>query len=232
MGRELPGYLSSTSYFELAFLHYSTPGIMVNATGKNVGNIISGNHAKMASVALDKSHGGKFYYVFDENSVPSTKNFLTYGFNTYDSMFNRGEVLPYKSVAEAAKDLALPDLQAAIDANNAASLANKADEFGRTNCPFIDTRNGIYIIKVIPTFYLTSAGLCIDLNGHVLTDSYVADGQNNAITGLYACGDVCGSAEEKDGKPYGMGFDIAMGYGYTVAKAVESDKVSKSGKAS
>ncbi len=230
-GRELPGYLSSTSYFELAFLHYSTPGIMVNATGKSVGNIMSGNHAKMASVALDKANGGKFYYAFDENSTPSTKRFLTYGFNTYEAMFNRGEVLHFNSVADAAKELGLPDLQAAINANNEASLAGKADAFGRTNCPFMDTHNGINVIKVIPTFYLTGGGICIDLKGRVITDSYVAEGQNTAIPGLYACGDVAGSVEEKDGKPYGMGFDMAMGYGYTVAQTIEADKVAKTGKA-
>lgn len=224
-GRELPGYLSSSSYFELALIHYSTPGIMVNAAGNSVGNIMSNNHGKMASVAMDKSNGDRFYYVFDESSVPSTKNYLDYGFNTYESMFNRNEVLYYKSVADAANELSLPGLQAAIDANNAAALSGEPDEFGRKNCPFIDTRNGLYLINVIPTLYLTSAGICIDTDGRVLTDSYIIDGNNTAIPGLYACGDVCGSAEEKDGKHYGMGFDISMGYGYTVAKTIKGDGI-------
>ena len=34
-----------------------------------------------------------------------------------------------------------------------------------------------------------------------------------AVAGLYAAGDVCGSIEEKDGRPYAMGFDAAMNYG-------------------
>jgi len=222
LGRHLPGYLSSSSYFELALIHNSTPGILVNASGNNVGNIMSNNHAKMADAAMDKSNGDHFYYVFDESSIPGTKNYLDYAFTTYEAMFNRDEVLYFKTVEEAASELSLPGLQAAIDANNTASLSGEADEFGRKNCPFIDTRNGIYLINTIPTLYLTSAGICIDPEGHVLTDSYVIDGENTVIPGLYACGDVCGSAEEKDGKHYGMGFDISMGYGYTVAQTIKA----------
>lgn len=228
IGREIPGYLSSSTFFELAFLHITTPGIMVNATGKNVGNIASGNHAKMSEVNLNKDNGGKFFYVFDETSVPSTQFNMTYGFSTYRAMFERGEVLHYTSVEAAANDLSIPDLQTSIDANNKASQAGEPDEFGRKNCPFIDTRNGVNIIKVMPTFYLTNSGICVDPNGHVLTDTYKIDGPNTVIPGLYAAGDVCGSIEEKDGKPYGMGFDMGMGFGYGLAKAIETDGIEKS----
>lgn len=228
LNRHLPGYLSSTSFFELAFLHYSTPGILVNASGNNVGNIMKNNHAKMADIAVDKNNGGKFFYIFDEASVPATKNFQQYGFTTYEALFNREEVLHYDTVKAAAEELGAAGLQAAIDANNKAALAGEADQFGRTDCPFIDTHDGIYAIKVQPTFYLTTAGLCIDTNGRVLTDSYNPSGSNTVIPGLYGCGDVCGSGEEKDGKPYGMGFDVNMGFGYTVAQTITDDGVEKS----
>ena len=53
--------------------------------------------------------------------------------------------------------------------------------------------------------------------GHVLSDS------GEAVAGLYAAGDVCGSIEEKDGRPYAMGFDAAMNYGYLMAETVKGE---------
>lgn len=44
-----------------------------------------------------------------------------------------------------------------------------------------------------------------------------------AVAGLYAAGDVCGSIEEKDGRPYAMGFDAAMNYGYLMAETVKGE---------
>jgi len=221
IGQYLPGYLSSSTYFELAFIHYSTPGIMVNKSGDSVGNIMSGNHEKMAKCKLDPANGDEFWYVFDENSAPSTKNYLDYGFNTYEAMYNRGEVLHYDTVEAAAEELNLPGLAAAIEANNAAALAGTADEFGRRNCPYIDVFQGINLIKVDPTFYLTSAGLCADDAGHVLKAPMYEGGE--AISGLYGAGDVLGSIEEKDGKQYGMGFDCGMGFGYAVAETIAAE---------
>ena len=50
-GRALPAYLSTDkSKFEIALIHHSTPGIMVNAYGDNIGNIVSDNHYKLASL--------------------------------------------------------------------------------------------------------------------------------------------------------------------------------------
>ena len=221
VGQYLPGYLSSATMFELAFIHYSTPGIMVNVNGDSVGNIMSGNHEKMAKCKLDPANGDEFWYVFDENSVPSTKNYLDYGFNTYEAMFNRGEVRHFDTVEAAMQELNLPGLAAAIEANNAASRAGEADEFGRKNCPYIDTFAGINLIKVDPTFYLTSAGLCADTEGHILKAPMHENGEK--IMGLYGAGDVLGSIEEKDGKQYGMGFDCGMGFGYAVAETIANE---------
>ena len=47
--------------------------------------------------------------------------------------------------------------------------------------------------------------------------------EGSAIEGLYAAGDVAGSIEEKDGKPYGNGFDQALGYGYHTADVIASE---------
>ena len=137
--------------------------------------------------------------------------------NTYKAIFEKGEAVKYGSVAEAVEKLGLTNLQASIDANNAAALAGEADAFGRKNCPYIETRNGVWILKVDPTFYLTTGGLAIDTATHVLKE----DG--STIPGLYAAGDVTGSIEEKDGKKYGMGFDAALAYGYIAGETIDAE---------
>ena len=73
------------------------------------------------------------------------------------------------------------------------------------------------MISCIPTFYLTTGGLVIDTAGRVQNDA------GEAIPGLYAAGDVCGSIEEKDGRPYAMGFDAALNYGYLMAETVKAE---------
>ena len=223
-GRALPAYLSSAKRkFELAFIHSTAPGIMVNINGDTFGNIISDNHYTMAKAKLNKDNGDVFYYVFDEASAVQLHDSESYGFNTYAAMFEKEEAVHYASVAEAAAACNLPNLQNAIDENNAAALAylagdaKAADKWGRTKCPYIDTRDGIWMIQVDPTFYLSTAGLAIDVDCHVL------DKERKAIAGLYAAGDVCGSIEEKDFKQYGMGFDAALAYGYLMAETVKKE---------
>lgn len=216
--RPLPAYLSSyKSKFELAFIHSTAPGIMVNINGDNIGNIISDNHYTMAKAKLDPANGDTFYYVFDEASAVKLRDSEAYGFNGYTAMFEKGEAVHYDTVAAAAEACNLPNLQASIDANNTAALSGEADAFGRKGCPYIETRTGIWMIQVDPTFYLTTAGLAID------TDCHVLDTERNPIAGLYAAGDVCGSIEEKDAKQYGMGFDAALCYGYIMGETLKRE---------
>ena len=216
--RPLPAYLSSyKSKFELAFIHSTAPGIMVNVKGDNIGNIISDNHYTMAKAKLNPENGDTFYYVFDEASAVKLRDSEAYGFNGYTAMFEKGEAVHYDTVAAAAEACNLPNLQASIDANNTAALSGEADAWGRKNCPYIETRTGIWMIQVDPTFYLTTAGLAIDVACHELN----ADKQ--PIAGLYAAGDVCGSIEEKDAKQYGMGFDAALCYGYIMGETLKKE---------
>lgn len=221
MGRDLGSYLSTTaqagSRMEVAFLHQTTPGIMVNSTGKQFENIISGNHAAMSRGLLNPDNGGKFFYITDESGAVSTMNNLTWGFDTYKSLFDRGDMVHYASVDEAAEACGLPDLAATLDTHNQHALAGEEDEFKRQNLPYLDLHDGVWVCPVEPTPYLTTGGLAIDTSCHVLKD----DG--SAIPGLYAAGDVCGSVEEKDGKHYGMGFDAAMNFGYIMAETVASE---------
>ena len=219
-GRALPAYLSTdASKFEIALIHHSTPGLMVNAYGNQVGNITSDNHYKMASakLALNTEHGGALYYIFDDAAACSNSDFEGYGMNTYKAIFEKGEAVKYASVEEAAEKLGLANLKETIATNNAHSIAGEADEWGRKNLPYIETREGLWVMKVDPTFYLTTGGLAIDTETHVLKE----DGSK--IEGLYAAGDVTGSIEEKDGKKYGMGFDAALAYGYIAGETIEKE---------
>ena len=222
MDRDLGAFLSTDgsdgSFFELAFLYQTTPGIMVNANGDQFGNITSNNHGMQAAALLDESNGGKFFHIFDESAAVTTKKNDTWAFDTYAAVFDRGLVQHFDTVEEAAEALNLPNLAATIEENNAASLTGEPDKFGRKVVPFIDTRTGVYAISVMPTFYLTTGGLAIDTETHVLS---AADG--TAIPGLYAAGDVCGSVEEKDGCNYKMGFDAAMTFGYIMADTINTE---------
>ena len=221
MGRDLGAFLSTTnqagSNFEIAFLYQTTPGILVNASGKQFGNIMSDNHGVLGRALLDETNGGKFFYVTDEAGRITTNKNELYAMDTYKCLEHRGDMVHYDSVEAAAEELGLTDLAATLDTHNAHALAGEEDEFGRKKLPYLDTHDGVWVVSCIPTFYLTTGGLAIDTEGHVLSDS------GEAVAGLYAAGDVCGSIEEKDGRPYAMGFDAAMNYGYLMAETVKGE---------
>ena len=128
-------------------------------------------------------------------------------------------VVSADSLAVLAEKLGIPaaNLEATVKSYNEHVESGEPDEFGRRNCPYIETRDGLWAIRVDPTFYLTTAGLAIDTDCHVLTED------KKAIPGLYAAGDVCGSIEEKDAKQYGMGFDAALTYGYIMGETLKKE---------
>jgi len=213
----LPGFLATyDSHFELAFLHYINAGIMVNVNGDQFGNIMKSNHAMMAAAKADPANGDTFYYIFDDDGAAAIQNYDAYGFDTYKGIFEKGEAIHYDSVAQAAAALSLPDLQATIDTNNALAIQGKeaADEWGRANLPYIDTREGVWAVRVDPNVYLTCAGLRVDMDGHVLT------AEDQIIPGLWAAGDVIGAYEERDGQNYGNGFDAAVSFGALVGDRI------------
>ncbi len=217
-GRKLPAFLSTYSTkYELAFIHYSTPGIIVNIDGDSIGNITSSNHSMLSAAKLDPTNGDTFYYVIDQAARMATKesNYsgLSYGVS-YDTVFENGEAVHYDSLEDAAADLNLPNLLETVEVNNGHAKAGTADEFGRKVVPYIDDRDGIYMLRVDPTFYLTTAGISCDLDGRITT----AEGE--VIEGLWGAGDVLGSLQEKDGLKYGLGFDAALMFGYIVAENV------------
>lgn len=220
MGAHMPGFLSTyDSHFELAFMHYTTPGTIVNINGDQFGNIVKSNHSMMAAAKSDPANGDTFYYIFDEAAAASTRNYSqNYGFDTYEGIFEKGEAVHYATVAEAASALNLPNLQATIDTNNALALQGPeaADEWGRTNLPYIDTATGLWLVRVDPNPYLTTGGLSVDLDAHVLTP------EGQIIPGLYAAGDVIGSYEQRDGQTYGNGFVAAVAFGWIAGESMMS----------
>ena len=212
MGAHMPGFLSTyDSHFELAFMHYTTPGTIVNINGDQFGNIMKSNHSMMAAAKADPVNGDTFYFIFDEAAAASTRNYSqNYGFDTYEGIFEKGEAVHFDTVAEASSKLNLPNLQKTIDTNNALALQGPeaADAWGRTKLPYIDTSSGIWLVRVDPNPYLTTGGLSVDINAHVLTP------EGKIIPGLYAAGDVIGSYEQRDGQTYGNGFVAAVSFGW------------------
>lgn len=223
MGRTVTAFLSTyDTKYELAFIHYTTPGIIVNINGDSIGNILHDNHGMLSAAKADPANGDTFYYVFDEASRWQTKRSITKGLPygvSYEPIFEKGEAVKYKDLETAAAELELPGLVASVENNNKHYLNGEDDEFGREahRLPYIDTKSGVYLMRVEPTWYLTTGGLSADLDGRIL------DENRNPIPNLYGAGDVLGSIEEKDGTGYAFGFDAAMMYGYIAAEAIEAD---------
>lgn len=81
-----------------------------------------------------------------------------------------------------------------------------------------DPANGdTFALRVDTNVYLTTGGLKIDPDSHVLTQ------EGKIIPGLFAAGDVCGSIEQKDGLTYGYGFASAMSFGAVAADTIAKD---------
>ena len=212
-GAYMPGFLATyNSHFELAFLHYMKAGIMVNVKGDEFADITKSNHATMAAAKADPANGNTFYYVFDDAGAATIKDFDSYKFS-YKGIFEKGEAVHYDSVAEAAKACNLPNLAATIEANNGYALAGTPNAFGMKGTPYLDTSDGIWLVRVEPVVYLTTAGLRVDLDGHLLTE------KDEIIPGLWAAGDVIGSYEQRETR-YGNGFDAAVVFGAIVGENI------------
>ena len=221
MGRDLGAFLSTTpqagSRFEIAFAYRTTPGIMVNASGDQFGNVNGNNHAELSKAVRDSSNGGKFFIITDESGAVTTMKNDEWSTTEYKALFSRGDMIHFDSVQDAIDEYGITNLQQTLDTHNAHAEAGEEDEFGRKDLPLINTHGGIWVCPCIPTFYLTTGGLAIDPSCHVLTED------REPIANLYAAGDVCGSIEEKDGRGYGYGFDAAMIYGYIMANTITTD---------
>lgn len=221
MDRTLGAFNSTTpdaagTRFELAFLHTFAPGMMVNNAGDEFGEG-SLSHAFMGKAVLNPDNGGRFYHVTDHAGALRLEKMDTWGNCTdYACLFDRGDIVHYDSIDAAAEALNLPNLRATFDAHNQTALTGERDQFGRVPT-FINENEGVWLVSCMPTFYLTTGGIRIDTSCHVL------DTNGQAIPGLYAAGDICGSIEEKDGTGYAYGFDAALSYGFIMAETITNE---------
>lgn len=218
MGRDLPAYPAAYySKFELAFITYYTPGFMVNVNGDKCCNPNVHNHATMARIKVDPANEDTFYWIFDDAAAEKTKHYVAGGFDGYKALFHREmDAQHFDSVEEAAEELGLADLAQTLEQNNEEALAGETDSFGYAS-PYVETRTGLWAVRIDPNFYLTTGGLMSDTDFHVLRED------RSVIDGLYAAGDTCASPEEKDGKNYGEGFSMALFSGYVLAETISSE---------
>ncbi len=218
MGRDLGAFNSVTpdaagTRFEVAFLAQFAGGLMVNDKGDEFGTGRL-SHAFMAAAITNPDNGGRFFHVTDHAGAIKLQKMDTWACTDYAALFDRGDIVHYDTVDEAAETCGLPDLVATVDAHNQHALADEEDEFGRKPT-YLNTSEGVWLVSCMPTFYLTTGGIAIDTQGHVLTDE-----GSSSIPGLYAAGDIAGSIEEKDGNMYGYGFDSALTFGFIMANTV------------
>lgn len=215
-GAYMPGFLATyNSHFELAFLHYMNVGLMVNIKGDQFGNIMKNNHAMMAEAKANPANGNTFYYIFDDAGAATIKDYDAKKF-TYKAIFEKGEAVHYDSVEEASEALNLPNLAQTIATNNELAMNGGVSEWGQGNLPYIDTRDGIWLVRVEPVVYLTTAGLRVNLDGHLLTEN------DEVIPNLWAAGDVIGSYEQRETR-YGNGFDAAVTFGAIVGDNIAAE---------
>lgn len=215
-GAYMPGFLATyNSHFELAFLHYMNVGLMVNIKGDQFGNIMKNNHAMMAEAKANPANGNTFYYIFDDAGAATIKDYDAKKF-TYKAIFEKGEAVHYDSVEEASEALNLPNLAQTIATNNELAMNGGTSEWGQGNLPYIDTRDGIWLVRVEPVVYLTTAGLRVDIDGHLLTEN------DEVIPNLWAAGDVIGSYEQRETR-YGNGFDAAVTFGAIVGDNIAAE---------
>ena len=214
IGRYMPAYLATAkSGVELAFIGNTAPGLFVNVNGTDLGSAVS--HTNGEIVKLDPANEDTFYYVFDDSSACKARDNESYGMKTYAPIFDREEAVRYDSVEAAVEALGLPNLPAALEAHNAAAAEATPGAWGAP--VYIETRDGIWVLPVTPNFYLTTAGLTIDVDTHLLNEA------GEVIPGLYAAGDVTASPEERDGIHYGFGYSTAMSFGYRMAQTLAAE---------
>ena len=217
-GAYMPYFLASCeSRFELAFIHYMKAGIMVNTKGEEFADITTNNHAKMAAAKVDPENGDRFFFVFDDAGAATIRDYDERNF-TYNAIFEKGEAVHYDSVEEASKALNLPNLATAIEKNNACYMNGTPNEWNMavSKLNYIDTNNGIWLVKVNPNPYLTTAGLDCDIDGHLLNT------EGEIIPNLWVAGDIIGSYEGRETR-YGNGFDAAVVFGAIVGDNIAAE---------
>lgn len=152
--------------------------ILVNAEGKRFFDEMS-TRDKVSAAELAQP-GGFAWAVFDQQVYDENKAIAKYD---KADLVKKGD-----GVADLAEGIEVDPatLQATIDAYNAITTSGEADEFGRTQGCIAFADGAMYAIKVAPGIHHEMGGVKIN------TKNEVFDAQGNAISGLYAAGEVTG----------------------------------------
>ncbi|GHV16960.1 flavocytochrome c [Spirochaetia bacterium] len=196
----------------IPFLHLSVPLVLVNAQGERFTNE-RGSYKKYLHEFEKPEHGGRFYFVFDAEGAAITMASLSYP----NFLFDTGDLLEFDGIDEMARKLNLPNLAATVNTTMSNALTETADPLGNPRLPVFELNNKMYALRVENGPYITHGGVKTDVDTRVLTPA------DAPIPGLYAAGDVTGSAECRDGVAYGNGATQALAFGVVVGETVVKD---------
>ena len=153
--------------------------ILVNQEGKRfVNELDTRDKVSAAITALPEKSA---YLIFDQGVRDRAK--------AIDFYEQKGYVVSGESVAELAEKVALPQeaLTQTLETWNQAVAAQKDEQFQRTTAMENDlSKAKYYAIKIAPGIHYTMGGVKVNTKTEVLNK------ENQAITGLYAAGEVTG----------------------------------------
>jgi len=206
-------YTSGVSYAEISFIHYlASPGLVVNAKGARF--VSESLEYKIALKSFKEQEGTDFYWIFDERGKqglsPSGNSYRL----DYTFLLETGDITAADSLEELEEKLGMTELVNSLNTVNDCVANGKEDPFGNAKIKHMLTDGKMYALKVIPSPYIAQGGVKIDPETHVQRE----DG--SIIAGLYACGDVTGSIECRDGAMYRVGLAQAVGYGLAACETV------------
>lgn len=153
--------------------------VLVDGNGKRFVNELSTR--RIVSDAITALKEKSAYLVFDSQVKKRVK--------AVDFYQKQGLVVEAKTLEELAKKLNVKenDLKQMLEKWNQAVEKKQDSEFGRkTGMERELNQAPYYAIHIAPAIHYTMGGLHIDKQTHVL------DKSGNVISGLFACGEVCG----------------------------------------
>jgi len=206
-------YTAARSLAEISFIHYiASPGVVVNGYGNRF--VSESIEYKVALKSFKEQDSTDFYWIFDERG---RQNFHPNGNSyrlDYRFLMETGDVVEADNIEDLQEKTGLSGLVETIAKVNDCAVNGVEDEFGNTKLAKILSSGKMYALKVIPSPYIAQGGVKIDPQTHVQRE----DG--SIIEGLYAAGDVTGSAECRDSAIYRIGLAQALAYGYAAYETI------------
>lgn len=147
------------------------------------------------SMAVYQTVGTEHYYAISSQTMVNASGSQS----EFDKMTLAGSVVKVEGIAELEKTFGMENVKETLSA-----LGYADDEV-------------FYVGESVAAIYGTYGGIAIDLNCRVLNNS------EEAINGLYACGEVTGSRAYQETGVYGGALGNAMCLGYVAAQTVSAD---------